>query len=141
MDGTKNINHEKILAIVGGGKMDDKIALLGELSKKVDGIYVSGGNINSIIYLTNLYDHLDIIDKDDEISLGIVYAEFGNNKHDRICKGFNAKKQNAKKLTKKTSSTKRFDNSITILLRVSNNNAINVKLFKNGKIQIRSFSV
>ena len=29
--------------------MDDKIALLGELSKKVDGIYVSGGNINSIM--------------------------------------------------------------------------------------------
>ena len=45
----KNINHEKILAIVGGGKMDDKIALLGELSKKIHGIYVGGGNINSII--------------------------------------------------------------------------------------------
>ena len=45
----KNINHEKILAIVGGGKMDDKIALLGKLSKKIHGIYVGGGNINSII--------------------------------------------------------------------------------------------
>ena len=29
--------------------MDDKIALLGELSKKIHGIYVGGGNINSII--------------------------------------------------------------------------------------------
>tara|TARA_B110000967_G_scaffold206506_1_gene253410 strand:+ start:1513 stop:3645 length:2133 start_codon:yes stop_codon:yes gene_type:complete len=45
----KNLNHEKILSIIGGGKMDDKIALLGQLSKKVDGIYISGGNINSIV--------------------------------------------------------------------------------------------
>ena len=45
----RNVNHEKILAIIGGGKMDDKLALLEQLSKKIDGIYISGGNINSIL--------------------------------------------------------------------------------------------
>ena len=44
-----NINNEKILSIVGGGKIDDKLKLLEKLSLKVDGIYIAGGNINSIL--------------------------------------------------------------------------------------------
>ncbi len=46
---TKNINNEKVLAVMGGAKMDDKLPLLETLSKRVDGIYIAGGNINSIL--------------------------------------------------------------------------------------------
>jgi len=45
----KNSNNQKILAVIGGGKMNDKLALLEQLSKKVNGIYIAGGNINSIL--------------------------------------------------------------------------------------------
>ncbi len=45
---TNNQSNQKILAIIGGGKMDDKLPLLENLSKKVDSIYIAGGNINSI---------------------------------------------------------------------------------------------
>lgn len=45
----ENKNEEKILAIVGGGKIDDKLNLLKKLSLKMDGIYIAGGNINSIL--------------------------------------------------------------------------------------------
>ena len=46
---TKNTDGRKILAIVGGGKMDDKLELLKNLCKKVDTIYIAGGNINSLL--------------------------------------------------------------------------------------------
>jgi len=46
---TKNNGDEKILAIIGGGKMDDKLALLKNLCKKADHIYIAGGNINSLL--------------------------------------------------------------------------------------------
>jgi glyceraldehyde 3-phosphate dehydrogenase len=48
-DITNNIENKKILAIMGGAKMDDKLPLLDNLSKKIDGIYIAGGNINSIL--------------------------------------------------------------------------------------------
>ena len=57
----KNVNHEKILAIIGGGKMDDKLALLEQLSKKIDGIYISGGNINSILKNNQYQDYIQSI--------------------------------------------------------------------------------
>ena len=57
----KNVNHEKILAIIGGGKMDDKLALLEQLSKKIDGIYISGGNINSILKNKEYRTYIDSI--------------------------------------------------------------------------------
>ena len=46
---TKNPYKQKVMAIVGGGKIDDKLELLKELSAKVDTIYVCGGNINALI--------------------------------------------------------------------------------------------
>lgn len=46
----KNKNHDKILAIIGGAKMKDKLNLCKELAQRVDGIYIAGGNINSIAY-------------------------------------------------------------------------------------------
>ena len=56
-----NINNEKILAIMGGAKMDDKLPLLESLSKKVDGIYIGGGNINSLVKDKKYRDYLDSI--------------------------------------------------------------------------------
>jgi 3-phosphoglycerate kinase len=53
---SKNKNKDRILAIVGGGKMNDKLELLVNLSKKVDGIYIAGGNVNAI-YFDSTYDH------------------------------------------------------------------------------------
>ena len=44
-----NYDNSRILAIMGGAKMDDKLKLLDNLSKKIDGIYLAGGNINSIL--------------------------------------------------------------------------------------------
>lgn len=46
----KNKNNDKILSIVGGGKMKDKLELMKKMSKKVDGIFIAGGNVNSIYY-------------------------------------------------------------------------------------------
>ncbi len=44
-----NTENRKILAIIGGGKIDDKIPMLKSLSKKVSTIFICGGNSNSII--------------------------------------------------------------------------------------------
>lgn len=46
---TKNSSNQKILAIIGGGKMDDKLELLKNLCKKADHIFIAGGNINSLL--------------------------------------------------------------------------------------------
>ena len=66
---TKNESSKKILAIIGGGKMDDKLELLKNLSKKVDHIYICGGNINSIVK-NDMADYLqEISSNKSEISL------------------------------------------------------------------------
>ncbi|MBI95543.1 phosphoglycerate kinase [bacterium] len=38
----------KILAIIGGNKIDDKIPMMESLSKKVDTIFVAGNNVNNL---------------------------------------------------------------------------------------------
>jgi TATA-box binding protein (TBP) (component of TFIID and TFIIIB) len=65
-----------------------------------------------------------------------MYAEFGSNKHDQISKGVNLKKRFVRKGGKREVSTKRFDNSITIKLYKSETELLNIKIFKNGKIQM-----
>lgn len=60
---TQNTGSQKILAIIGGGKMDDKLELLKNLCKKADYIFIAGGNINSLLkkdmseYLTEIRSH------------------------------------------------------------------------------------
>ena len=44
-----NNNSGKTLAIIGGAKMDDKLRLIHSLSKKMNDIFIGGGNINSIL--------------------------------------------------------------------------------------------
>jgi phosphoglycerate kinase len=46
---TENNDNKKILAIIGGAKMDDKLPLVEQLSIKMNDIYIAGGNINSIL--------------------------------------------------------------------------------------------
>ncbi len=53
-----NPQNKRIIAIIGGGKLDDKIPMLLSLSKKVKTIYLCGGCINS---LKNNPDYLTII--------------------------------------------------------------------------------
>ena len=59
----KNTDGKKTLAIIGGGKMDDKMELLKNMCKKVDTIYLCGGNINSLLktdksdYLKEISSH------------------------------------------------------------------------------------
>lgn len=62
-----NTDNKKILAIIGGGKIDDKIILLDKLSKKVDGIYISGGIINSIIKDNKYKNYIENIKKNKAI--------------------------------------------------------------------------
>lgn len=57
---TENKDNLKILAIIGCNKFDDKLPLVENLSKKVDSIYIAGGNINSIIK-NNMSDYIQKI--------------------------------------------------------------------------------
>jgi len=57
---TKNPYDKKVLSIIGGGKMDDKMDLLRNMCKKVNTIYVCGGNINTIVK-NNMQDYLEEI--------------------------------------------------------------------------------
>jgi glyceraldehyde 3-phosphate dehydrogenase len=59
----ENKNSDRILAIVGGGKMKDKLELMKQLSKKVDGIYIAGGNVNSIYNDDSYSDYLTELKK------------------------------------------------------------------------------
>ena len=42
-----NSSNQKITAIVGGNKIDDKLQMLDNLSKKINNIYIAGNNINA----------------------------------------------------------------------------------------------
>jgi glyceraldehyde 3-phosphate dehydrogenase len=57
-----NKNNKKILAIIGGAKVADKLPLLETLSKKMNSIYIAGGNINGIIK-ENKWDFIEKISK------------------------------------------------------------------------------
>jgi glyceraldehyde 3-phosphate dehydrogenase len=58
-----NNENKKILAICGGAKVHDKLPLLDALSKKMDHIYIAGGNINGIIKDNNMEDYIHQISK------------------------------------------------------------------------------
>lgn len=100
----------------------------------------TGTNID----LITLYDNIQVTDIDKE---GVIYAEFGNNKHSQVSKGTNLKKRFVRVDGKKQASTRRFDNSITIKYNLKSEqnetdsvghklNTLNIKVFKNGKIQM-----
>jgi TATA-box binding protein (TBP) (component of TFIID and TFIIIB) len=94
------------------------------------------GSVGTIVNLHNFYDCIEAI-KHDDPNEGVIYAEYGNNKHSQVCKGVNTKKKFIRVNGKKEISMKRFDNSVTLKIKFNERNAvINVKLFKNGKVQM-----
>ena len=56
-----NTENKKILAIIGGAKVNDKLPLLEQLSLKVHSIYIAGGNINGILKDDNMALFIDKI--------------------------------------------------------------------------------
>ena len=94
------------------------------------------GYVGMNVNLDTFYEHVNIVDFLDKDKKGIIYAEYGCNKHSQVCKGTNVKKRYVRVNGKKEAYTKRFDNSVTIKYRVNEKDTLNIKLFKNGKIQM-----
>lgn len=53
-----NSPGSKIMAIVGGSKMEDKIPMLRNLSKQISYIYISGNNANNIEKYKSFFDEI-----------------------------------------------------------------------------------
>jgi TATA-box binding protein (TBP) (component of TFIID and TFIIIB) len=94
------------------------------------------GSVNTELNLDVFYDEITIVDEDQK---GVVYAEYGKKKSETVYKGF-AKKFLVNK-RKEVKTTKRFDNQVTIIYRLfddqgKNPNTLNIKCFRNGNVQI-----
>lgn len=89
------------------------------------------GSVGTLIDLNILYDNLETIELDDKS--GIVYAEYGNKKSETFYKGYSKKFHINKR---KNKPSKRFDNQVTIVYRVSEFQSLNIKTFRNGNLQI-----
>lgn len=91
------------------------------------------GCIQTHIDLDVLYEHLDIVKQPDNTAEdGFTYVEYGHKKSETCYKGF------AKKLAitrRKTTVSKRFDNQVTVILRVHGMQT-NMKIFRNGNVQM-----
>tara|TARA_Y100000389_G_scaffold108089_1_gene105232 strand:+ start:25 stop:816 length:792 start_codon:yes stop_codon:yes gene_type:complete len=83
------------------------------------------GNINSIIDLQSFFDVFNPINN-------IVYVEYGKTKNISNVKGIHPKK----KPKKKKKDSKRFDNQATVFIKLKDETYANMKIFKNGKIQM-----
>ena len=105
------------------------------------------GNINAIINLQELYNlmntkYYDIDNNiDEKLNNNILFIEYGSNKNISNSKGKNPKikkKLYNKKNESKKKQKKRFDNQLTIIFDLYDyyKNYINMKIFKNGKIQM-----
>ena len=53
-----NNHNSKILAIIGGSKIHDKIPMLRKLSEKVSYIYITGNNINFVNEYKEFFDEI-----------------------------------------------------------------------------------
>lgn len=92
------------------------------------------GSISSDIHLDTFYNATNICQHDDQC--GIVYIEYGQKKQHTYSKGFHKKQVITRR---KKTEAKRFDNQATIIIRLmENGNAhnINMKVFKNGNVQM-----
>lgn len=81
------------------------------------------------------YETLEVVSE--EGKEGVVYAEYGKKKSDTMCKGYCSKLDVNKRTT--APKTKRFDNQVTLVYRVDEEqfkNEINIKVFKNGIVQM-----
>lgn len=96
---------------------------------RISTITVTGG-INSNVCLEKLYKALSGYTPPE-----ITYLEYGSNKHNLLTTGEKSKKTSKSKKTAEKKATKRFDNQLTIVMTYQENR-YNIKLFKNGNIQI-----
>jgi len=92
-----------------------------------------GENIN--LNLSILFDNITIIENSDNNFIWIQYLKEGLDKN----RGVNPKK---KRNTKKNKTKKnRFDNQITVIYRINDKYRPNIKIFKNGNIQITGIRI
>ena len=103
------------------------------------------GSVNTEIDLDVFYDNIRILSADDIEMCGIIYAEYGKKKLETVFKGECKKTRQTKRSTQGGRGgvqTKRFDNQVTIVYKLldaavmTTKNALNIKIFKNGNIQI-----
>jgi TATA-box binding protein (TBP) (component of TFIID and TFIIIB) len=103
-------------------------------------------SLNSLINLQKMYDSFEFNidtnnifynDTNNEVNIvdEIKFIEYGKTKDISNSKGINLKKVKKNTYKKKEKIKKRFDNQLTIVLQINNNN-INMKLFKNGRVQM-----
>lgn len=94
------------------------------------------GSVNTEINLDLFYEILEVCDEEDDKE-GVLYVEYGKKKSDTVYKGF-CKKFLVKR-RKKNPSKKRFDNQVTVIYKKQEGdsyNLINIKVFKNGNVQM-----
>ena len=89
------------------------------------------GTINTKIDLKTLYNYIEIVDKE-SVNNGIIYIEYNQNKFDVLTKGQKIKREPK---NRKNKPKKRFQNQTTMIIKI-NQNYTNLKLFKNGNIQM-----
>lgn len=97
------------------------------------------GSVNTEIDLDVLYSGFNDLIKETGVGktpshiLGVVYAEFGKRRSETYYTNFSKKFIASKK---KEYTTKRFDNQLTVMYKYSDDSLMNIKMFKNGNIQI-----
>ena len=89
------------------------------------------GSIRQEIDLGLFYQHVDVVTPDS--STGILYIEYGEKKQHTFFKGFHKKQTIARR---KKKENKRFDNQATIIIKLSEGQQVNMKVFRNGNIQM-----
>lgn len=93
------------------------------------------GKLNTLIELPVFYQEVELVPFEVADQLGFVYIEYGLEKTSSIYRGFNKKLITPKK-KKPGATTQRFDNQVTVILRWSHDQYVNVKVFKNGNVQM-----
>lgn len=97
------------------------------------------GAVNTELDLDILFNHFKIliiengVDKTPEHKYGIVYAEYSKRKSETYFTNFSKKFLSQKR---KENKSKRFDNQLTVIYKYSDESLMNIKMFKNGNIQI-----
>ena len=97
------------------------------------------GAVNSELDLDNFFDYVQEliaengVNKTPDHQLGFIYGEFGKRRSTTYYTSF-SKKFLAQR--KKEHVSKRFDNQLTIVYKYNTETIMNIKVFKNGNIQI-----
>jgi TATA-box binding protein (TBP) (component of TFIID and TFIIIB) len=89
------------------------------------------GNVGTTIHIDDFFQHVIIHDLPDEEE-GFVYAEIHGDRR----KGIHPNKKKREKQVTSGTPTKCFDNQVTIVYRMPSGYMPNVKLFRNGNLQM-----